>query len=104
MKWLNLQFVNAAEVCFQSCETHRFCPSGISPASMAKVLVEINADEGRDAVRLEAEGQKHCLLLGSQPLGEVFREDSFSGVLFVLLPVVLLHPHQPAVILKCKKT
>lgn len=67
---------------------------------MAKVLVEISAGEGRDAVRLEGEGQKQYLLLHSQPLGEVFREDSFGGVLFVLLPLVLLHPHQPAIILK----
>lgn len=35
----------------------------------------------------------------SQPLGEVFRKYPFGGVLFVLLPVVLLHAHQPAVIL-----
>lgn len=54
-------------------------------------------------MRLEEEGQTQYLLR-SQPLGEVFREDSFSGVLFVLLPVVLLHPHQPAVVLKFQKT
>lgn len=35
----------------------------------------------------------------SQPLGEVFGEYSFSGIFFVLLPVVLLDSHQPAIIL-----
>lgn len=37
--------------------------------------------------------------LVSQPLGEVFGKHSFSGILSVLLPVVLLHAHQPAVVL-----
>lgn len=35
----------------------------------------------------------------SQPLGEVFREYSFCGVFLVLLPVLQLDSHQPAVIL-----
>lgn len=40
----------------------------------------------------------------SQPLGEVLREHPFSGILFVLLPVVLLHAHQPAVVLMVTDT
>lgn len=35
----------------------------------------------------------------SQPLGKVFREYSFSGIFFALLPVMLLYSHQPTIIL-----
>lgn len=65
----------------------------------------VSGQEGAGGQRQEEErdtekeaGMMSCVPL-SQPLSEVFRKNSFGGVLFVLLPLVLLYSHQPAVVL-----
>lgn len=108
---------------------HDLCPGGWGGRRrrqlciyMAKVLVKIRHREGPGVGGWTSGGREESRPAGrerhegggcwngvpaswiSQPLGEVFRKYPFSRILFVLLPVVLLHAHQPAVVLMVTDT